>query len=111
MDPPADHHDGEQERRQPLISSPRRGTAVGSRYMTLLLVLSFICFVSTFLTYNRILSPYLEVMTLSIDQPMPPDDLPPVVNDDLSDKPAAVDDKQKKQLLKKQQYPNKFPTA
>eukprot|EP00984_Skeletonema_dohrnii_P007123 scaffold2568_cov107-Skeletonema_dohrnii-CCMP3373.AAC.4 len=38
-------------------------------------------------------------MTLSIDQPMLPDDLPPVVNDDLSDKPAAVDDKQKQLLF------------
>eukprot|EP00573_Skeletonema_grethae_P003123 CAMPEP_0201690516 /NCGR_PEP_ID=MMETSP0578-20130828/3944_1 /ASSEMBLY_ACC=CAM_ASM_000663 /TAXON_ID=267565 /ORGANISM="Skeletonema grethea, Strain CCMP 1804" /LENGTH=665 /DNA_ID=CAMNT_0048175533 /DNA_START=212 /DNA_END=2209 /DNA_ORIENTATION=+ len=69
--------------------SPRRreGTAVGSRYIALPLVLCFMCFIS-FLTYHRILSPYAEVMSASIDQPLLSDD-----NDDLSNKPA-VDDKQ-----------------
>ncbi len=90
MDPPADY-DGDEERKlqrssSPTQSSRRRGTAVGSRYVTLLLVLSFICFATTFLTYQRILLPHVEVMTASIDQPLS--------NDDLSTKPAVVDDKQ-----------------
>lgn len=70
MDPPADH-EGEVARRRSLRSSappPRRRGTVGSRYMGLLLLMSFICFVSTWLIYNRI-TPYLEVMSLSIDQP------------------------------------------
>lgn len=71
MDPPADH-DGEEKglRRRP----PQRGTAVGSRYARLLLALSFFCFVFTLFIYNRFLTPYLEVMTLSIDQPLRDDD-------------------------------------
>ena len=94
MDPPADH-DGEQEKR-PLRSSslplppPRstRGATVGSRNITILLVLSFICFLSTFLTYNRILKPYLKI------------DQPPLL--DYND--ISVDDKQKQLLFQPTAY-------
>ena len=93
MDPPPADHDGAEEGRKRHSSapphSPRRGTAVGSRYIALLLVLSLICFLSTFLTYHRILSPYVEVMSTSIDQPLLSDD-----NDTVSNKKTAVDDKQ-----------------
>lgn len=108
MDPPADHNGDEKRKLQGGNSSihpPRRGAKVGSRYVTLLLVLSFICFATTFLTYQRMLSPYVEVMTASIDQPLPndvvstnptaKDDRQQILeDDDLSNKPAVVDDKQ-----------------
>ncbi len=94
-------NDGEEERRPlrssaaPPSSPPRRGdeTAVGSsrnRNIALfLLLLSLICFLSTFLTYHRILSPYVEGMSTSIDQPLLSDD-----NHNIIPNVPTVDDKQ-----------------
>ena len=89
-------NDGEEERRSlrsSAASHTRRGTAVGSHYIALLLVLSLICFLSTFLTYHRILSPYVEGMSRSIDQPLLSDNN----HDIISSSEIAVDDD--KQLL------------
>ena len=72
MDPPADHHDWKEQRRQLSVSTPppsRRATKVGTRYIGLLLLLSFICFVFNAHIYGRFLTPSLEVMTATIDQP------------------------------------------
>jgi len=77
MDPPADHDGGEKRRTRPPQRSSsfppptrERFVGVGSRYVKLLLVLIFISFFVTCLVYDRILTPYWEVMTLSIDQPI-----------------------------------------
>ena len=89
-------NDGEEERRPPrssAVSHTPRGTAVGSRYIALLLVLSLICYLSTFLTYQRILSPYVVTFTSTIDQPLLSDNN----HDIISSREVAVDDD--KQLL------------
>ena len=89
-------NDGEEERR-PLRSSAaphRRGddettTGRSSRNIALLLLISLICFLSTFLTYQQILSPYVEGMS-SINQPL----LSVDINDIVLSNKSAVDDKQ-----------------
>ena len=71
MDPPADHHDWKEQRRQLSVSTPipsRRATKVGTRYIGSLLLLSFICFVFDAQIFGRFSTPSLEVMTATIDQ-------------------------------------------
>ena len=69
MDPPDDRYE-EANRRlsSSAFSARRRREAIGSRYIALLLVPSFICVV-TFLLINCRLTPYFELISTTIDQP------------------------------------------
>eukprot|EP00984_Skeletonema_dohrnii_P032031 scaffold25418_cov131-Skeletonema_dohrnii-CCMP3373.AAC.8 len=69
MDPPDDRYEEANRRSSSsAFSARRRREAIGSRYIALLLVPSFICIV-TFLLINRRLTPYFELISTTIDQP------------------------------------------
>ena len=69
MDPPAvDYENAKRSLPPPAVSLRERREAIGSRYIVLLLAISFMCIVTSFMV-NRHLSSYFKLISTTIDQP------------------------------------------